>query len=108
MESSANDRKRRKSFAWTTLLETSAPMEKSLHPNFKQSQTVWYNLRHNLLYGCKLWVISKAIMEDNINAFGISCYRIMRSIKRIGKVINVFIYNLTETTPLVERTRAIN
>ena len=45
MESSANDLKRRKSLAWTAFLETSAPMKKSWHPNFKQSQTVWYNLR---------------------------------------------------------------
>ena len=45
-------------------------------------------------------------MEDKINAFGTSCYRIMLNIKRIDRVTNVSIYNLTKTTPLVERARA--
>ena len=58
-----------------------------------------------LLFGCESWVISMA-MEDKINAFGTSCYRIMLNIKRIDRVTNVSIYNLTKTTPLVERARA--
>ena len=60
-----------------------------------------------LLYGCESWIISKD-MENKINSFGTSCYRIMLNIKRIDKVPNVTIYNLTETVPLVERARFVN
>ena len=57
-----------------------------------------------LLYGCESWVISKD-MENKINSFGTSCYRIMLNIKRVDRVPNTTIYNLTETTPLVVRAR---
>ena len=57
-----------------------------------------------LLYGCESWVLSKA-MESEINAFGTSCYRIMLNIKRIDRVSNAKIYDLTHTAPLVENVR---
>ena len=57
-----------------------------------------------LLYGCESWVLSKA-MESEINAFGTSCYRIMLNIKRIDRVSNAKIYDLTQTAPLVENVR---
>ena len=44
-------------------------------------------------------------MENKINSFGTSCYRIMLNIKRIDRVPNATIYSLTETAPLVERAR---
>ena len=61
-------------------------------------------LRVTVLYGCKSWVLSKA-MEREINAFGTSCYRIMLNIKRIDRVPNAKIYDLTQTAPLVENVR---
>ena len=48
--------------------------------------------------------LSKA-MESEINAFGTSCYRIMLNIKRIDRVSNAKIYDLTQTAPLVENVR---
>ena len=50
------------------------------------------------------WVLSKA-MESETNAFGTSCYRIMLNIKRIDRVSNAKIYDLTQTAPLVENVR---
>ena len=44
-------------------------------------------------------------MESEINAFGTSCYRIMLNIKRIDRVSNAKIYDLTQTAPLVENVR---
>ena len=47
-----------------------------------------------LLYGCESWVISKD-MENKINAFATSCYRVMLNIKRIDHVLNTTIYSMT-------------
>ena len=57
-----------------------------------------------LLYGCEAWVISQD-MENKINAFATSCYRIMLNIKRLDKIPNTTIYNLTNTVSLVVQLR---
>ena len=44
-------------------------------------------------------------MENIINSFGTSCYRIMLDIRRIDRVPNATIYSLTETAPLIETVR---
>jgi len=54
--------------------------------------------------GCELWVLSKA-MESEINAFGTSCYRITLNEKRIDRVSNATIYDLTQAAPLVKNVR---
>ena len=53
-----------------------------------------------LLYGCESWVISQA-MENEINAFATSCYRIMLGVRRIDHVPNTSIYATTNTEPLI-------
>ena len=57
-----------------------------------------------LLYGCKLWVISQD-MENKINAFATSCYRVMLNIKRIDHVLNITVYSMTNTVPLFHLVR---
>ena len=57
-----------------------------------------------LLYGCESWVISKD-MENKINAFATSCYRVMLNIKRIDHVLNITVYSMTNTVPLIHLVR---
>jgi len=47
----------------------------------------------------------KRCEQSEINAFGTSCYRIMLNIKRIDRVSNAEIYDLTQTAPLEENVR---
>ncbi len=44
-------------------------------------------------------------MEDKINAFATSCYRIKLNIKRVDRNSNEAIYNITKTIPLITRVR---
>ncbi len=44
-------------------------------------------------------------MEDKINAFATSCYRVMLNIKRVDRISNAAIYNMTKTIPLLTRVR---
>ncbi|KAK2567283.1 hypothetical protein P5673_008073 [Acropora cervicornis] len=44
-------------------------------------------------------------MESEINAFGTSCYRITLNEKRIDRVSNATIYDLTQAAPLVKNVR---
>jgi hypothetical protein len=44
-------------------------------------------------------------MENKINAFATSCYRIMLSIKRLDCVSNARIYEMTNTHPLINTVR---
>ena len=57
-----------------------------------------------LLYGCELWVISQD-MEDKINAFATSCYRVMLNVKRTDHVQNATVYSMTNTVPLIHLVR---
>ncbi|XP_019644939.1 PREDICTED: uncharacterized protein LOC109485715 [Branchiostoma belcheri] len=44
-------------------------------------------------------------MENKINSFATSCYHIMLNIKRRDRVTNDSIYNLTQTSPLIQHVR---
>ena len=57
-----------------------------------------------LLYDCESWVISQD-MENKINAFATSCYRVMLNIKRIDLVLNTTVYFMTNTVPLIHLVR---
>ncbi|KAI8509483.1 hypothetical protein Bbelb_133310 [Branchiostoma belcheri] len=57
-----------------------------------------------LLYGCESWVIT-GDMENKLNAFATSCYRVMLNIKRLDHVSNAWIYKLTNTRPLITMVR---
>ena len=57
-----------------------------------------------LLYGCESWVISQD-MENKINAFATSCYRVMLDIKRIDHILNTTVYSMTNTVPVIHLVR---
>ncbi|XP_078660078.1 uncharacterized protein LOC144904809 [Branchiostoma floridae x Branchiostoma belcheri] len=44
-------------------------------------------------------------MENKLNAFATSCYRVMLNIKRLDHVSNAWIYKLTNTRPLITMVR---
>ena len=44
-------------------------------------------------------------MENKINAFATSCYRVMLNIKRIDHVLNTTVYSMTNTVPLIHLVR---
>ena len=44
-------------------------------------------------------------MENKINAFSTSCYRVMLNIKCIDHVLNTTIYSMTNTVPLIHLVR---
>ena len=44
-------------------------------------------------------------MENKINSFSTSWYRILLNIRRIDRMRNATICSLTETVPLIERVR---
>ena len=57
-----------------------------------------------LLYGCESWLLS-VNMQNKINAFATSCYRIMLNIKRLDRVSNARIHEMTNTQPLINTVR---
>ena len=44
-------------------------------------------------------------MENKINAFATSCYRVMLNIKRIDHVLNTTVYSMINTLPLIHLVR---
>ena len=102
--SNSGDFKRRKGLAWTAFWKLEhlwrCPSI-SISTKIKLFNTSFVTV---LLNGYESWVLSKA-MESEINAFGTSCYRIMLNIKRIDRVSNATIYDLTQAAPLVENVR---
>ena len=86
MDSSGADLKRRKALAWSAFWK----LEK-LWRNQTTSIATKVRLFNTtcltvLLYGCESWVITRH-MENSINAFATSCYRIMLNIKRTDHVL---------------------
>ena len=87
------------------ILEAGTTLEESTHISIttkvKLFNTTCVTI---LLYGCESWVISQD-MENKINAFATSCYRVMLNIKRIDHVLNTTVYSMTNTVPLIHLVR---
>ena len=102
--SSSSDLKRRKSLAWCAFWKLEQ-LWKSPHistaTKVKLFNTTCVTI---LLCGCESWVISQDI-ENKINAFATSCYRVMLNIKRIDHVLNTTVYSMTNTVPLIHLVR---
>ena len=105
MASSSGDFKRRKGLAWTAFWKLEHLWRCPTIPISTKVKLFNTTCVTVLLYGCESWILSGA-MESQINAFGTSCYRIMLNIKRIDRVTNSTIYDLTQTSPLVENVRS--
>ena len=102
--SGSSDLKRRKSLAWCAFWKLEQLWKSphiSIATKVKLFNTTCVTI---LLYGCESWVISKD-MENKINAFATSCYRVMLNIKRIDHVLNTTVYSMTNTVPLIHLVR---
>ena len=102
--SSASDLKRRKALAWTAFRKLERLWKSPSIPMFTKMKSFNTTCITVLLHGCESWVISKD-MENKINSFGTSRYRMMLNITRIDRVPNASIYSLTESASLIERVR---
>ena len=102
--SGSSDLKRRKSLAWCAFWKLEQ-LWKSPHISIA-TKVKWFNSTcvPILLYGCESWVISQD-MENKINAFATSCYRVMLNTKRIDHVLNTTVYSMTNTVPLIPLVR---
>ena len=56
----------------------------------------------SILYGCESWSITK-VLQNKINSFGTSCYRIMLGIKRIYRIRNDVILQAVNRGQLCDR-----
>ena len=102
--SGSSDLKRRKSLAWCAFWKLEQLWKSphiSITTKVKLFNTTCVTI---LLYGCESWVISQD-MENKINAFATSCYRVMLNIKRIDHVLNTTVYSMTNTVPLIHLVR---
>ncbi|KAI8486540.1 spermatogenesis [Branchiostoma belcheri] len=104
MASSSHDMAKRKSLAWTAFWKLEKIWRSpsiSTSTKLKLFNTTCVTI---LLYGCESWVIT-GDMENKLNAFATSCYRVMLNIKRLDHVSNAWIYKLTNTRPLITMVR---
>ena len=102
--SGSSDLKRPKSLAWCAFWKLEQ-LWKNPHISIT-TKVMLFNTTcvTILLYGCKSWVISQD-MENKINAFAPSCYRVMLNIKCIDHVLNTTVYSMTNTVPLIHLVR---
>ncbi len=105
MASSTSDLLRRKALAWVAFWKLEHLWRSPTIPIATKIKLFRTTCVTVLLYGCESWVMSKN-MENKINAFATSCYRIMLNIKRTDHVSNANIYAITNTEPLVNSVRS--
>jgi len=105
MASSASDLKRRKALAWSAFWKLEQLWRSSFIPISMKVKLFNTTCVTILLYGCESWVIQQD-MENKVNSFATSCYRIMLNIKRLDRVPNADIYAMTNTTPLIHQARS--
>ena len=104
MASGVIDQTRRRALAWVAFWKLEKIWRSpsiSVSTKIKLFNTTCVTV---LLYGCESWVIS-GDMENKINVFATSCYRIMLNIKRLDRMSNERIYHLTNTQPLINTVR---
>ena len=105
MASSISDLSRRKALAWSAFWKLERIWRSptiSIATKIRLFNSTCVTV---FLYGCESWVIS-GNMENKINAFATSCYRIMLNIKRVDRVSNAKIYALTNMEPLINLVRS--
>ena len=104
MASSISDLTRQKALAWAAFWKLEKIRRSSSISLATKIRLFKATCVTVLLYGCESWVLS-VNMENKINAFATSCYRIMLNIKRLNRVSNARIHEMTNTQPLVNTVR---
>ena len=89
--------KRRKSLAWCTFWKLEQ-LWKSPHIPIATKVELFDTT-------CVTILLISQDMENKINAFATSCYRVMLNIKRIDHVLNTTVYSMTNTVPLIHLVR---
>ena len=102
--SGSSDLKRRRSLAWCAFWKLEQLWKSPHIPITKKVKLFNTTCVTILLYGCESWMMSQD-MENKINAFATSCYRVMLNIKRIDHVLNTTVYSMTNTVPLIHLVR---
>ena len=91
--SSKTDVRARKGQAWSTFWKMKDIFRSETIP-IRLKTDIWQaSCLSILLYGCESWIIAKKL-ENSLNSFATSCYRVMLNIKRIDKVSNIRIHEL--------------
>ena len=102
--SGSSDRKRRTSLAWCAFWKLEQLWKSPHIPDLTKVKLFNTTCLTILLYGCESWVISQD-MENKINAFATSCYRVMLNIKGIDIALNTTVYSMTNIVPLIHLVR---
>ena len=73
--------------------------------SFKLKLRLFYSLILSIhLYGAESWKTTHKL-KNELNAFGTSCYRILANVRRIDRVINQHVLNITHRKQkLAEKT----
>ena len=103
--SSSSDFKRRRALAWCAFWKLEKLWRSTTLSIKSKIQLFNTTCITVFLYGCESWVISRD-MENKINSFATSCYRVMLNIKRNDHIPNATIYTMTNTKPLLQRVRS--
>ena len=104
MAPASSDLKRSKAWAWSAFWKLER-LWKGSQLSISAKVKLFYTTCVTIfLYGCESWVLSLD-MENKINAFATSCYRIMLGIKWQDCISNIAIYSMTNTEPLVYYVR---
>ena len=91
--SSETDIRARKGQAWGALWKMKDIFRSKTIP-IRLKTDIWQaSCLSILLYGCESWIITKKL-ENSLNSFATSCYRVMLNIKRIDKVSNKKIHEM--------------
>ena len=93
--SGSSDLKRRKSLAWCAIWKLEQLWKSPHIPITTKVKLFNITCVTTLLYDCESWVISQDV-ENKINAFATSCYRVMLNVKRIDHVLNTTVYSMTK------------
>ena len=100
MASTDNDVKTRFGLGWATFWKLEKLWRsKSLPTELKVSlfQTTCFSI---LLYGCESWTLTQKL-EDKLNSFATSCYRIMLGVKRLDFIRNEDLLRQVKQKPLI-------
>ena len=98
------DLTRRKALAWTAFWKLEKIWRSSTISIATKVKLFNVTCVTVFLYGCDSWILSTS-MESKINAFATSCYRIMLNIKRVDRVTNAKVYQMSGTQPLITTVR---
>jgi len=99
--SSYNDFKRRRGIAWSQFWKLEK-VWRSTKISLKLKLRLFDSLIISiLLYGAESWTTTQQL-KNELNSFGTSCYRIILNIKRIDRVTNQHILNVTQRKNLFD------